>query len=83
MTRCEQNNVTCLMWKDGKCVGLNHTDFDRHCPFFKERLKMSLEAVEEFNRGCMYGFEPKLPKYETLSAFKINGKRSEHFGKRG
>ena len=83
MTRCEQNQVTCLMYRKGGCVGLNHTDFDYHCPFYKDRLKMELDEVQEFERGCQVGFEPKVPEYETLSAFKVNGKRSEHFGKRG
>jgi len=74
LKKCEQNHIRCLMWKDGKCVGLNATDFSYHCPFYKERLKMSIEEVDEYNNGLRYGFKPRVIG-DGLSASEINGRK--------
>ena len=75
LTLCEQFKRNCLMNVDGKCVGLNRTDFAYDCPFFKDRFDMSTAQVEEFDRGCMNGFKLKTEEGKTLSASEINGRK--------
>lgn len=59
LKRCEQYKASCLMNVDGKCVGLNNTDFDYFCPFYKNRFDMSTAEIEVYDDGCMNGFKPK------------------------
>jgi len=78
LKRCEQNHPTCLMWRDGRCIGLNSTDFPYHCPFYKERLKMSIEELDAYNEGVRNGFQKQ---DKGTSAADINGKAG--MGKNG
>ena len=80
MTRCEQNQRTCLMFKNEGCVALNSTDFPYFCPFYKERMKLTIEEVEAYNKGLRNGFLPRGGDEKILSAFKINGKKRKGYG---
>ena len=61
---CEQYKTSCLMNVGGKCVGLNNTDFDYFCPFYKNRFDMSTAEIEIYDDGCMNGFKPQEGKTE-------------------
>ena len=35
LKECKQKRTDCLMNDNGKCVGLNNTEFNKKCPFYK------------------------------------------------
>lgn len=40
LKECKQRKFDCQMCKDGKCIGLNNTEFkNKECPFYKKNIK--------------------------------------------